>query len=267
MDDGNISSSPLLLEGFFSRLSPHAIWGVPCEIQFGWALYIGHIFLAKFDDLFRGGLFLFLQNYESLDRFPPVRVRYPYDTGLLNFRMLIKNFLDLPGIDIIPAADDHIFFPVDNVEIALLIHAGDVPGIKPPIAQSLLGLFQPIPIAQHDLGTPDTEFSFFPRGEVFLSCFQVDDLRVYIRAGQSDAADLALPIKGVSVGHGGGFGEAVSLADFCPVNSSKRFWASTGMGAEPELHTRMEEILYFFTRGWLIIAMYMVGTPGKRVGW
>jgi hypothetical protein len=50
--------------------------------------------------------------------------------------MLVEDLLDLPGVDVITAADDHVFLSVNDVEIALLIHAADIPGIKPTIAQT-----------------------------------------------------------------------------------------------------------------------------------
>jgi hypothetical protein len=60
--------------------------------------------------------------------------------------MLLEAFFNLPRVDIITTADDHVFFPVDHIKRAFLIHMGNISGVMPPIAQSLARLLRPIPI-------------------------------------------------------------------------------------------------------------------------
>src|SRR3989304_4519952 len=53
-----------------------------------------------------------------------------------------------------------------------------------------------------------------------------------------------------------------------PVNASKRSLVSRRRGAEPEMQALIEVSLYLpaATSGWLLMALYIVGTPGKTVG-
>ena len=51
-----------------------------------------------------------------------------------------------------------------------------------------------------------------------------------------------------------------------PVTRWNLSWTSTGKGAPPEAQNLREERSNFAMSGWLAIAIYMVGTPGKTVG-
>src|SRR5213079_2575547 len=95
--------------------------------------------------------------------------------------------------------------------------------------------------------------------------FRIHELRV--RVGERDPdAFLHDPVDRVAVRDRGRFREAIALDDSSPVAASNCFRTSFGSGAAPETHTRTERRSYFARFGWRRIAMYMVGTPGKRLG-
>ena len=48
--------------------------------------------------------------------------------------MGIEEFLDLARIDVLAAADDHVFDPADDVAVAVLVHDRKVAGMHPAAA-------------------------------------------------------------------------------------------------------------------------------------
>src|SRR5713226_9140756 len=68
-----------------------------------------------------------------------------------NFRMTIKEFLDLARIEVLAATDHHVLDAADDVAIAFLIDDGDIAGVHPAIdVEYIGGLLALDPIAQHD---------------------------------------------------------------------------------------------------------------------
>ena len=55
---------------------------------------------------------------------------------------------------------DHVLFPVDNLEIAVLGHHRDVAGTQPAVfGYDFAGFLGPLPVALHDLRTADDQFT------------------------------------------------------------------------------------------------------------
>jgi hypothetical protein len=42
--------------------------------------------------------------------------------------VLAQNFLDFSGCNVFPAADNHVFLAVDNVQVTVVVKAADVSG-------------------------------------------------------------------------------------------------------------------------------------------
>ena len=53
------------------------------------------------------------------------------DVGVLEERGL-----DLDGVDVLAAADDDVLRAVDDVDVALVVDARDVPGVQPPFVKT-----------------------------------------------------------------------------------------------------------------------------------
>jgi hypothetical protein len=51
--------------------------------------------------------------------------------------VLEEQFLDLPGVDVVPPGDGHVFLAVDNVEEPVLVPVPEVLGVKPPRSRCL----------------------------------------------------------------------------------------------------------------------------------
>src|SRR5262245_19872409 len=65
--------------------------------------------------------------------------------------MIDQELLDFLWIDILPAADDHVLDPADDLAEPFLIELGDVAAVHEAVAiDCASSLFRLVPIAQHD---------------------------------------------------------------------------------------------------------------------
>ena len=72
--------------------------------------------------------------------------------------MLVEDGFNLHGVDVFPAPDDHILLSPPEIEIAVFIHAGQIPRVEPPAPHGLGRCLLVSPVPLHDLGTPDNDF-------------------------------------------------------------------------------------------------------------
>ena len=119
--------------------------------------------------------------------------------------------LQLPGIDVLPAPNDHFLLPVHDEEVAVPVPEGHVPRVEPPAAQGLRRLFRPIPVSLHHMAAADADFPHLARGHFLVPLVQEPDLA--IREGNPDGTDLPHAVDGVGRGAGGAFREPVPLDD------------------------------------------------------
>src|SRR5437764_12222493 len=67
-------------------------------------------------------------------------------------RMLVEDLVNLARIDLESGDDDHLLFAVDDEEVAVSVHADDVAGVKPAIAEREGRLIGSLPVAVHENG-------------------------------------------------------------------------------------------------------------------
>ncbi len=64
--------------------------------------------------------------------------------------MGIEELLDLTRIDILAAANNHVFQPPDDVDVAIVIHRGQIAGMHPAGGVDRFGgRLRIAPVAQH----------------------------------------------------------------------------------------------------------------------
>ena len=61
-----------------------------------------------------------------------------------------QRFLDLARINILASGNDHVFFAVDDKQVALIVEITEVARMHPAIANRLLCRLRIVPIALHD---------------------------------------------------------------------------------------------------------------------
>ena len=122
-----------------------------------------------------------------------------------------QQVVDLLGVDVLPAADDHVLDAVHDEDVAVLVHDPHVPGVQEAVHDGFGGVFGAVEVALHDRVAADADFTGFPPGA--LAAVFGQDLHLLPGQGQADGAHLAHPVPGVEGAHAGGFGEAVAFHD------------------------------------------------------
>ena len=46
-------------------------------------------------------------------------------------RVGVEEFLDLPRVHVLAAADDHVLDPADDIQVAVGVHDGEIAGVHP----------------------------------------------------------------------------------------------------------------------------------------
>jgi len=134
--------------------------------------------------------------------------------------MLVVRFIDITGIDVESAADNHILLAVHDVEVAVLIHRGDIARVAPAVSEQSRGFLRFVQIALGHLRTADNEFARLAYGHIRLALVQIDDAALRIRYGQADRTDFPNPFKRVGVRYRRGFRHAEAFTD----DRSRRFF-------------------------------------------
>src|SRR5919107_5576749 len=173
-------------------------------------------FVAAVGDevLLRQRATLFL-NHEDLHRLSPVFVWHADGNALDDLGMLVEHLFDIPRIDLEAARVDDLLLAVDDVEVAVVVHASDVARVQPAVAQRVRCLLGHLPVAPHHLWTFQDELPRLPCRHLLLARLDVHDL--YISTGNRDpdappdrAPEVCVERRGCA------FGEAVALPDRTP---------------------------------------------------
>src|ERR687888_202147 len=140
-------------------------------------------------DLLGRGFLPLTQHDERLHGFPGRVVRDADHGHLLDLRMAVQDLLDIRGIHVEPGHDDHVLLAIDDLEIALAVHLGDVPAMQPPnavlvLSDHLVGLFFLVPVAQHHLGAGDRELPGLAGGDLPGGVLDVHELAVGVGNGK-----------------------------------------------------------------------------------
>src|SRR6266542_2505437 len=69
--------------------------------------------------------------------------------GLEDRGMAVQDGLDLLGIDVLAAADDHVLDPVDDPQVAVGVEDADVAGVQPAVAERVGGRLWPVQVPLH----------------------------------------------------------------------------------------------------------------------
>ena len=103
--------------------------------------------------------------------------------------MLVEDLLDLTGVDVEAAPDDEVLLAVDDVVVAVVVHPGHVAGLEPAVDEGggrLVGL---VPVALHDIVTPDGDLAVLAGSHV--APVVVDQPELHAGDRSADGAGLA----------------------------------------------------------------------------
>ena len=67
--------------------------------------------------------------------------------------MFVEHRLHFGGVDVLPAGDDHVLDPIDDVDKAVVVRVANVAGVEPPFCVDRFGGgVGSIPVSGHDVG-------------------------------------------------------------------------------------------------------------------
>jgi hypothetical protein len=120
----------------------------------------------------------------------PALVRDAEDGHLVHAGMPREHRLDLDGVHVLAAGDDHVLGAVDHEEVAVLVLTGEVAGAVPAVHQGGRGRVRPVPVAEHHVRPADPELADLPDRRAHLGLHTRDGHahrrrpRVVVGAGQ-----------------------------------------------------------------------------------
>src|SRR5260221_1321237 len=88
-----------------------------------------------------------LDDYRGPDLLAERLVRQADHGSFGDRRMLVEHFLDLPRIDLVAPADDHVLLTVHDLAITALVDPSDVTGAEPASRAGRCPLLSPAPIS------------------------------------------------------------------------------------------------------------------------
>src|SRR5690606_15069419 len=166
--------------------------------------------LAPADELFlRGRVAGFLDD-PGLHRLATTGVRHAGDGHFENRRVLGQHLFYLARVDVEATGDDHILLAIFDVEVAVLVHPGDVAGVEPAIAQAVGRFRGHLPVAGHHAGAADDQLAGLAHRHDLVAIFRVDNPRLDVGQRQADPGPV-LAINGVGVGHYVSFRQAIAF--------------------------------------------------------
>src|SRR5258708_12303938 len=103
------------------------------ELNPAWNLVIGERAPAVSHQIIRAEDLSRLQHDTGHHKLTPLGVRYSEDRGFANRGMLVKNRLDLAGVDVLAARDNHVLQPVQDLQIPIRILPPQLSRPKQPL--------------------------------------------------------------------------------------------------------------------------------------
>src|ERR1700676_3970280 len=132
------------------------------ELDATWNLVTGQRSAAVRDQLIQTERDAGFQHDTRHDQLAPLGIGYAEYRGLANGRVFVEDSLDLAGIDVLAARDDHVLHAVQDVQIPFRILIADVARSKQPVAERAQGLFAIVPVSAHNVGAAGDHFAGLP---------------------------------------------------------------------------------------------------------
>ncbi len=136
------------------------------------------------------------------------------DRGEGDVGMHAQDTFQFSGVDVEAGGQDHVGLAVDDGEVTVVVHRGDVAGMQPSVAvdrrvrRRLVAV-----VAVHHHGPAEHEFTTLARTEDDGCVVDVDDAHRVSRVRDTDGAGLVGPDNGVGAGGTGEFGHPPDLVD------------------------------------------------------
>src|SRR3979411_2226039 len=140
-------------------------------------------------------------------------MRYADGRRLEHRRMRVEDLVDLARADLDAGDGHHLLLAVDHAEVTVLVHADDVAGEEPAVAEDRGGLLRTFPVAVHEIRSAKTQLPRLARAYLAHAGLDVDDAALDIRQRNADRSRLADPFTWIRVRDRRRLGEAIALED------------------------------------------------------
>lgn len=132
------------------------------------------------------------------DELAPFFVGYADHGGLQDGRVADQDVLDLLGVDVLAATNDHVFRSPDECQIAVRVEMADVTGVQPAIDDDARRFLRTSEVAAHDVGASHDDLTVGPRRRLGTGC--VEDPNLLSREGKPHCAGASWAREGVDGG-------------------------------------------------------------------
>lgn len=156
---------------------------------------------------------------DRLDGLAPLLVGDADHAGFPHGGVFVQSGLDLGAVDVEATRDDHVLLAVDEEEIAVLPHPGQVSGVHPAVPEGLRGQFRLLPVLLYAVRAAHDDLADLARAQ--LPARLVHD--AYLGVVRRTTAGLeqlgVLPhasrdlLAAQTRDHAGGLAEPVALGD------------------------------------------------------
>ncbi len=129
--------------------------------------------------------------------------------------MARHHLLDLVGIDVEAGDEDHVLLAVDDLDETVLVHEAHVARLEEAVGgEDIGGLFGPVPVAGHHLGTANADLADLVEPKILA--ILVADGDFGRRDRQADRAGERIAVEAVRRRHRRRFRQAVTFGDHDP---------------------------------------------------
>ena len=122
-----------------------------------------------------------------------------------------QHVLDLARVDVVAAADQHVVLAVEDVDEAVLVHAPDVAGMQPAVAEGLGRRLGAVPVIGHELGAATDDLAALAHRHRLVVF--VENRHVHGRVGAPARAHPVVILRLEAGDDHGRFGLAVGLSE------------------------------------------------------
>lgn len=110
----------------------------------------GHAGFAEGDDVVWRGCGAGFEADDGFDGFAAIGVGDADDGGFAHGGVGVEHVFDVAGPDFVAGGVDHVFFAIDQIEPACLVHEADIAGVQAAIADGFGGFVWFVPVAGDD---------------------------------------------------------------------------------------------------------------------
>src|SRR2546421_8419665 len=159
LGDGDLAHLELL------DLAGHRHGELVDELDVAGDLEVGDLAPAELPELLRCGGGVLPEPDPGHDLFAVLGVGNANDLYVAHVGVRVEELLDLARVDVLASANDHVLDPADDVDVAVLVHGGQVAGVHPaPAVHGLRRPFRLLLVAEHDRVAAGEQFARLPPG-------------------------------------------------------------------------------------------------------